>query len=35
MTINKVGSMYFVVLLSQQKSAWGNTLKEALQNVFS
>lgn len=34
MSINKVGSMYFVCLLSKKKSAWGNTLKEAMQNAF-
>lgn len=25
---------YFVVLLAQQKSAWGNTLREAIESVL-
>lgn len=34
MSINKVGKHYFVVLLKQQKSGWGLTIREAIQNAL-
>lgn len=33
MSINKVGNHYFVVLLKQQKSGWGLTIREAIHNA--
>jgi len=34
MSINKVGKHYFVVLLKQQKSGWGLTIREAIHNAL-
>lgn len=34
MTINKIGGWYFVVLLHQQKSGWGLTIREAIHSAL-